>query len=151
MDNPRLGTAGRPGTERLMRLPCRMCPLGKGIVAWLYMGGLTRLEPEAQTAGRLCRLLRSKQRDVDLIANWPTQSADNRLEIRRVLEALPFGMCGRSPVVFTEGSDLGPTDRGSDSEACEIGGLGTLCLLGLQPDFPSGRTERGLCGWEGRL
>src|SRR6202000_25748 len=24
------GTAGRPGAERLMRLPCRMCPLGMG-------------------------------------------------------------------------------------------------------------------------
>ena len=31
----RLGTAGRPGTERLMRLPCRMCPLGMGSMAWL--------------------------------------------------------------------------------------------------------------------
>ena len=27
----RLGTVGRPGTERLMRLPCRMCPLGMGL------------------------------------------------------------------------------------------------------------------------
>ena len=35
---PRGGTAGRPGSERLMRLPSRMCPLGKGNVAWLFSG-----------------------------------------------------------------------------------------------------------------
>lgn len=34
----RLGTAGRLGSERLMRLPRRMCPLGKGNVAWLLTG-----------------------------------------------------------------------------------------------------------------
>jgi hypothetical protein len=46
----RLGTAGRPGSERLMRLPRRMCPLGKGTVAWLsfYLP-----EPEAKIAERL--------------------------------------------------------------------------------------------------
>ena len=27
----RLGTAGRPGSERSMGLPCRMYPLGKGL------------------------------------------------------------------------------------------------------------------------
>ena len=34
------GKAGRLGTERLMRLPSRMCPLGMGIVAWLLSVGL---------------------------------------------------------------------------------------------------------------
>jgi hypothetical protein len=38
----RLGTAGRPWTERLMRLPGRMCPLGMGIVAWLSKRGFDR-------------------------------------------------------------------------------------------------------------
>jgi hypothetical protein len=38
----------------------------------------------------------------------------------------PMEACGRSTVVFTEGSDPSPTDWGSDPEACEIGGLGTL-------------------------
>ena len=38
----------------------------------------------------------------------------------------PPRRCGRSPVVFTEGVDSGPMDRGSAPEACEIGGLGTL-------------------------
>lgn len=33
---------------------------------------------------------------------------------------------GRSLVVSTEGVDSGPLDRGKASEACEIGGLGTL-------------------------
>ena len=37
----------------------------------------------------------------------------------------PSLRCGRSPVVFTEGPDLGPLDRGRCPEACEIGGLGT--------------------------
>jgi len=36
------------------------------------------------------------------------------------------GGCGRPLVVSTEGADCGPVDRGSVSEACEIGGLGTL-------------------------
>ena len=38
----------------------------------------------------------------------------------------PLRRCGRSSVVFTEGVDSGPLDRGNAPEACEIGGLGTL-------------------------
>ena len=38
----------------------------------------------------------------------------------------PLWRCGRSQVVFTEESDSSPPDWGSVSEACEIGGLGTL-------------------------
>jgi hypothetical protein len=41
-------------------------------------------------------------------------------------------------VVFTEGFDPGPMDRGSDPEACEIGGLGTLSLGPVGTGRPSG-------------
>ena len=74
-------------------------------------------------------LLQAMQRDVDLIANVPIQSATSHLEIRRVLAAL-FARSGRSPVVFTEGADSSPLDWGSAPEACEIGGLGTRAFGG---------------------
>lgn len=48
----------------------------------------------------------------------------------------PLRRCGRSTVVFTEGVDSGPMDWGSASEACEIGGLGTLAC------GPAGRNAR---------
>jgi hypothetical protein len=62
----------------------------------------------------------------------------------------PLSRCGRSPVVFTEGSDLGPMDRGRGSEACEIGGLGTRARWALQPDRPPGWTDAA-CAGRGRL
>lgn len=57
---------------------------------------------------------------------------------------------GRLPAVFTEGADSSPLDWGSVSEACEIGGLGTLAV------GPLGRVAREgevSCGSsvEGRL
>jgi hypothetical protein len=85
------------------------------------------------------------QRDVDLIAKWPTQSAMSHLEIRRVLAALLL-RCGRSPVVFTEGVDSGPLDRGSAPEACEIGGLGTLSRGSVGRVAREGEVLAGSCG-----
>src|SRR5215510_9186592 len=82
----RLGTAGRPGTERLMRLPRRMYSLGKGFAAWLYWGVRAPLRAW-DCRVPLGALLQVLLRDVDLLANRPMQSADNRLEIRRVLAA----------------------------------------------------------------
>ena len=59
--------------------------------------------------------------------------------------------CGRSSVVFTEGFDPGPMDRGSDPEACEIGGLGTLSRWGLR-DWPPMRVASSVASaTEGRL
>ena len=85
------------------------------------------------------------QRDVDLIARGPTQSATNQLEIRRVPAAL-LARCGRSPVVSPEEADLGPMDRGKASGACEIGGLGTFCALGpaVSAADPSAKLGRRL-------
>ena len=48
--------------------------------------------------------------------------------------------CGRSSVVFTEGADSSPQDWGSVSEACEIGGLGTLFAA-----LRDGSSERARC------
>jgi hypothetical protein len=40
-----LGMAGRPGSERLMRLPCRECPLGMGLRPGSCVGENPLLEP----------------------------------------------------------------------------------------------------------
>ena len=105
------GTAGRPASTPPPRSArCPRMPLGDGwpsrvravdapalqdVPAWegkLWPGSLCRFtlpEPSSLTAERLFRrFLRSMQRDVDLIANVPIQSADNLLEIHRVLAAL---------------------------------------------------------------
>jgi hypothetical protein len=84
------------------------------------------------------------QRDVDLIAygQFSLQPAARRYAT--FWQPL-FRGCGRSSVVFTEGADSSPLDWGSASEACEIGGLGTLVVA------PVGRIARegeapGGCG-----
>ena len=78
---------------------------------------------------------------------WPIQSATSHLEIRLVLAA---PRCGRSMVVFTEGADSSPLDWGSASEACEIGGLGTLNVV--MRDGSSERARRPVStAAEGRL
>jgi hypothetical protein len=51
----RLGTAGRLGTERLMRLPRRMYSLGKGSRPGSEAGYGCPLEPGGSLAGRFCR------------------------------------------------------------------------------------------------
>lgn len=85
------------------------------------------------------------QRDVDLIAYGPTQSA-----VKPVGDpprsGSPRSRCGRSSVVSTEGADSSPPDWGNVSEACEIGGLGTLVLARVTQSKPQGlaRPERGL-------
>jgi hypothetical protein len=49
-------------------------------------------------------------------------------------------------VVFTEGADSSPTDWGSVSEACEIGGLGTLDVQAVGRIAREGEVSGGLCG-----
>jgi len=53
-------------------------------------------------------------------------------------------------VVFTEGADSSPTDWGSVSEACEIGGLGTLDVQ-LWDGLPERARCLVACAAEGRL
>jgi hypothetical protein len=84
----RLGTAGRPRSERLMCLPRRMCPLGKGTCGLALLRLLSRNGPGECDRRAPLTLLRSVLRDVDLIAHGPTRTAANQLEIRRVPAAL---------------------------------------------------------------
>jgi hypothetical protein len=65
------------------------------------------------------------QRDVDLIAYVPNQSAAKPIG-DPPRSGSPRSRCGRSSVVSTEGADSSPPDWGKVPEACEIGGLGTL-------------------------
>jgi hypothetical protein len=139
------GKAGRPGSERLMRLPCRMYPLGKRGLLWPGSGLGCRIKKqfqaslEGQVLQRDLPPQRAMQRDVDLIAYGQLSPQPTLWEIRRVLAKALFGRCGRSSVVFTEGVDLGPLDRGRAPEACEIGGLGTLSCGACGAERSGGR------------
>jgi len=124
----RLGTVGRPGTERLMRLPCRMCPLGGRDLGPGSDGGMMKscqsLEIVLQSAFVASA---SNVEGCGSDCQWPNQSRNQPIgDTPR--SGSPLWRCGRSSVVFTEGADSSPTDWGSVSEACEIGGLGTLAV-----------------------
>ena len=123
-----------------MRLPCRMYPLGKGVRPGSESGLLSPKEP-GKVSQRVFTVVAGSVEGCGPDSLWPIWFAVSQSEIRRVLAAL-FGGCGRSTVVFTEGVDSGPLDRGSAPEACEIGGLGTLAC---DTDRRCAR-EGGVCG-----
>jgi len=82
----RLGTAGRLGTERLMRLPGRMCPLGKGSRPGSMAGYETRRSlGEVSQSAFVASASDAEGCGLDCL--WPIQSATSRSEIRHVLAA----------------------------------------------------------------
>lgn len=91
-------------------------------------------------------LLWAMKRDVDLIACLGQFSLQPAYWRSATFWQPSLERCGRSMVVFTEGADSSPMDWGNVSEACEIGGLGTL-----DAQLRDGSPERvrclgGLCG-----
>ena len=91
----------------------------------LQRATVTRWSLRLSFAERFPALLRAVLRDVDLIA-LTANSVRNQPIGDPPRPGSPLWRCGRSQVVFTEESDSSPPDWGSVSEACEIGGLGTL-------------------------
>ncbi len=141
------GTVGRPWTERLMRLPCRMCPLGMGIVAWLFERVTdARLEPGRSASQRVSTFAASDGGGCGLACLW-AKTVCNQSIGDTPRSGSPLWRRGRSLVVFTEGADSSPLDWGSVPEACEIGGLGTLAAVPFGLRRPRGRCPFGVRGW----
>lgn len=129
------GTAGRPWTERSMRLPRRTYSLGSGDLARFVTNLTTR------ASQRHCVSSASAGEGCGLDCRWPNSSAASDSEIRRI----PCSLCGggRLLAVSSEGVDLGPLDRANAPEACEIGGLGRGCRCALEvTGRPSGADRR---------
>jgi hypothetical protein len=132
---------GWPSRDRAVDAPAvQDVPAWDGFVAWLFEGVVKTAWSPGES--ELCRvpltLLRAKQRDVDLIAHG--QLSPQRVDRRyAAFWKHPLLGCGRSTAVSTEGADSSPMDWGSAPEACEIGGLGTLCAV--LRDGPSERAS----------
>ena len=132
---------GWPSRVRAVDAPALQdVPAREGSAAWLRAGLLSPKEP-GKVSQRVFTVVAGSAEGCGPDSLWPIWFAVSQSEIRRVLAAL-FGGCGRSTVVFTEGVDSGPLDRGSAPEACEIGGLGTLAR---DADRRCAR-EGGVCG-----
>ena len=129
-----------------MRLPGRMCPLGMGIVAWLFERVTdARWSLEGQLCSAFLTSAASDGGGCGLACLW-AKTVCNQSIGDTPHSGSPLRRCGRLLVVFTEGADSSPLDWGSVSEACEIGGLGTLAAGPFRPYRPRGRVSVGACG-----
>ena len=109
-----------------MRLPRRMYPLGKGfsLGPGSTKGVCPRCEPEYAASQGVFVASAGEGEGCGLIAYRPSDRAVNDSG-RSAAFWKPF-VGGRSRAVFSEGADPSPSDPEKASEACEIGGLGSL-------------------------
>ena len=109
-----------------MRLPRRMYPLGKGfsLGPGSTDGACPRCEPEYAASQGAFVASAGEGEGCGLIAYRPSDRAVNDSG-RSAAFWKPF-VGGRSRAVFSEGADPSPLDPEKVSEACEIGGLGSL-------------------------
>ena len=121
----RLGTVGRPGSERSMGLPCRMCPLGNGGRGLALTRGDPSEPDHLSTAESPRGSVACEAEGCGPDSLWANSVRSQPIgDTPR--SGSPLRRCGRSMAVFTEGVDSSPLDWGSAPEACENGGLGTL-------------------------